>query len=57
MTLSSILAGRTLGWRPRLDIDRALVWTADWYRAFESKENVLSVSNAQIERYESLGRA
>ncbi len=54
LTLSSALAERTLGWRPRLKIGEALAWTADWYRAFAAKENMVSFSRAQIARYESL---
>jgi CDP-glucose 4,6-dehydratase len=57
LTLSSALAGRVLGWRPRLEIREAVGWTADWYRAFASKESMLSVSNAQIARYEALKAA
>ena len=57
LTLSSALAGRALGWRPRLEIGDALAWTADWYRAFAAKENMVSVSDAQIARYESLRSA
>jgi CDP-glucose 4,6-dehydratase len=55
LTLSSILAERTLGWRPRLDIDRALLWTADWYRAHAAGEDMLRFSEAQIAQYQSLG--
>jgi CDP-glucose 4,6-dehydratase len=54
LTLSSALAERALGWRPRLEIREALAWTADWYQAFGAKEDMVSVSTAQIARYESL---
>lgn len=54
LTLSSVLAERALGWHPRLGIEEALAWTADWYRAFAGKENLVSMSKAQIARYESL---
>jgi CDP-glucose 4,6-dehydratase len=54
LTLSSALAEHALGWRPRLAIADALAWTADWYRAFAAKENMVGVSEAQIARYESL---
>jgi CDP-glucose 4,6-dehydratase len=53
LTLSSALAERTLGWRPRLEIGEALAWTADWYRAFAAKENMVSFSQTQIARYET----
>ena len=57
LTLSSMLAERTLGWRPRLDIDRALLWTADWYRARAAREDMLRFSEAQIAHYQTLGGA
>lgn len=55
LTLSSMLAERTLGWRPRLDIDRALLWTADWYRAHAAREDMLRFSEAQIAQYQAIG--
>ncbi|HTB30277.1 MAG TPA: CDP-glucose 4,6-dehydratase [Steroidobacteraceae bacterium] len=53
LTLSSALAERSLGWRPRLEIGEALAWTADWYRAFAAEENMVSFSQTQIARYET----
>jgi CDP-glucose 4,6-dehydratase len=55
LTLSSMLAERTLGWRPRLDVERALLWTADWYRAHAAREDMLRFSEAQIAQYQTLG--
>ena len=55
LTLSSMLAERTLGWRPRLDFDRALLWTADWYRAHAAGEDMLRFSEAQIAQYRTCG--
>jgi CDP-glucose 4,6-dehydratase len=57
LTLSSMLAERTLAWRPRLDIDRALNWTADWYRACASREDMLKYSEAQIAQYQTIRSA
>lgn len=54
LTLTSEVARRHLGWRPRLDIDTALAWTAEWYRAHRAGEDVVALSLSQIERYESL---
>jgi len=54
LTLSSALAERALGWRPCLEIAETLAWTADWYRAFASEENMVSYSQTQIARYETL---
>jgi CDP-glucose 4,6-dehydratase len=54
LTLSSSLAERSLGWRPRLGIIESLAWTADWYRAHAARENMAMFSEAQIARYQSL---
>jgi CDP-glucose 4,6-dehydratase len=54
LTLSSALAEQALSWRPRLGIDEALAWTADWYRAFAEGENMLALSRAQLARYLAL---
>jgi CDP-glucose 4,6-dehydratase len=55
LTLSSTLAERTLGWRPRLDIEQALLLTCDWYRAHAAGEDMLRFSETQIAQYETLG--
>jgi CDP-glucose 4,6-dehydratase len=54
LTLSSALAGHTLGWRPRLDFRESLSWTADWYLAHAAGENMAAFSEAQIARYREL---
>jgi CDP-glucose 4,6-dehydratase len=54
LTLSSSLAERALGWRPRLGMADTLAWTADWYRAYASGEDMLRFSEAQIARYRTL---
>jgi CDP-glucose 4,6-dehydratase len=51
LTLSSTLAERTLGWRPRLGIEESLSWTADWYRAFARGEDMLAYTTAQLAQY------
>ncbi len=41
-----------LGWRPRLELDRALEFTAVWYRAhLEARATEASLLNAQIDAY------
>jgi len=57
LTLSSALAEKSLGWRPRLTVGDSLAWTADWYRAHAAGENMTQYSEAQIARYESLPAA
>jgi CDP-glucose 4,6-dehydratase len=54
LTLASDLAGRSLGWRPRLDLEATLAWTAEWYRAQRGGEDMLAFSRAQIRRYQEL---
>ncbi|HJQ55866.1 MAG TPA: CDP-glucose 4,6-dehydratase [Vineibacter sp.] len=44
-----------LGWRPRLQLNDALDWTMDWYRAQLDGEDAARLCLAQIERYEALG--
>lgn len=51
LRLSSELAGRALGWHGRLDIAAALSWTADWYKAMRSGEDMLRFSEEQIRLY------
>jgi CDP-glucose 4,6-dehydratase len=54
LTLSSALAERSFGWRPRLTVGESLAWTADWYQAHAAGENMTKYSEAQITQYESL---
>ncbi len=51
LTLSSALAERALDWRPRLGIDEALSWTADWYRAHAAGEDMLAFTTLQLGQY------
>jgi len=43
-----------LGWRPRLALDEAIAWTAEWYRAWASGANVEALCVNQIEKYLTL---
>jgi CDP-glucose 4,6-dehydratase len=54
LTLSSALAAGSLGWRPRLDVQESLAWSADWYRAHAEGKDMLGFTQAQIRRYLSL---
>jgi CDP-glucose 4,6-dehydratase len=54
LMLSSGLAEQSLDWRPRLEVNESLAWTADWYRAYTTGENMLRFSEAQIARYRAL---
>lgn len=54
LTLDTALAAGTLGWRPRLDVDETIRWTADWYAAWRGGENLVAFTGAQIAAYEEL---
>lgn len=43
-----------LGWRPRLGIETALEWTADWYRRWSAGESARLLCQGQIAAYENL---
>jgi CDP-glucose 4,6-dehydratase len=53
LTLSSALAARALGWRPRLSIAESLSWTADWYQAYTMGKNMLTFTEAQLAEYQN----
>ena len=43
-----------LAWEPRLNIETALEWTIDWYRAWHGGKNVAEFTATQIAEYEKL---
>lgn len=45
------LASETLGWRTALDVDTAIAWTAEWYKAFSERAEMRRVCSDQIEAY------
>jgi CDP-glucose 4,6-dehydratase len=51
LTLDSTAAMETLGWRPRLSLDEALRWSADWYRLAALGGDMTSLSQEQINHY------
>ncbi len=54
LKLDSSKARAELKWRPKLSIERALEWTADWYRSSKQGEEMQAFSQHQISSYESL---
>jgi CDP-glucose 4,6-dehydratase len=45
-------ASQQLGWVPALNLQQALDWTVDWYRAYyEDPATAQSVTTAQIQKY------
>jgi CDP-glucose 4,6-dehydratase len=43
-----------LGWAPRLDLDKAIEWTAEWYRVYLQKRPIFKVTEKQISLFENL---
>ncbi len=43
-----------LGWRPRLNVDSALAWTVEWYKALHAGSDMRNVSVDQIARFKSI---
>ena len=54
LTLDIAKADTMLGWRPLLDIRRALDSTVDWARAVSTGADARAATLAQIEQYETL---
>ena len=44
----------TLGWRPLLEVDMALAWTVEWWRAAAAGDNLRKLALAQITAYQAL---
>jgi CDP-glucose 4,6-dehydratase len=51
LRLSSQKATRKLHWTPKLPLEQALTWTADWYRRLADGTNARDLCVEQIERY------
>jgi CDP-glucose 4,6-dehydratase len=47
-------ASERLDWSPRLDMERMLDWTVEWYRRQAQGEDAAALSLEQVERYERL---
>lgn len=54
LRLDSARARADLGWRPRLDFEAAVDWTADWYAAHRDGQDMRRFTLEQIARYEAL---
>jgi CDP-glucose 4,6-dehydratase len=51
LRLDTAKARETLGWTPLLDFEQTTQWTAQWYRAFVDKADVLETTLRQVDRY------
>jgi CDP-glucose 4,6-dehydratase len=54
LKLDASKAKANLGWQPHLPLPQSLEWIAEWYRAFQVGADLRRLTQAQIERYESL---
>lgn len=55
LELDSSKADTLLGWRTRLNVDDALMLTADWYKCLRDKpEELMALSENQIKGYEKI---
>jgi CDP-glucose 4,6-dehydratase len=48
LRLSAAQASAALGWCNRLDADRTIAWTVDWYRAFNTGHDIRETTLSQI---------
>lgn len=51
LRLDSNLARKVLSWAPRLDIDEAVRWTVEWYRAQGEGTDMRALSVKQLQSY------
>jgi CDP-glucose 4,6-dehydratase len=55
LRLDASKARNELGWEPRLKIETALEWTAEWYRSLRQGADMQKETIAEIERFGKLG--
>ena len=51
LKLDSAKAKNELGWSPKLSLDEAVSFTAEWYRAFKDKQDLIELTGKQIKFY------
>jgi len=54
LVLSSDLAHQTLGWLPKLNAEKAIIWTSEWYREFEHGVDCGYLVRRQINNYTNI---
>lgn len=54
LKLDASKTASVLDWHPALTLGVALEWIVEWYRAFQSGDDLERLTRAQIERYETL---
>jgi CDP-glucose 4,6-dehydratase len=51
LKLDSSMARTYLQWRSRLELEQALEWTVEWYRAYQARADMRAITLEQIQRY------
>lgn len=54
LTLDASLAAETIGWVPRLDMEKTVRWTADWYRTYNDGADMHAVTLDQLAEFGGL---
>jgi len=54
LSLDPSLAKKTLGWHPKLEIEMAVKWVADWHRAHLAGDDMAAWTGNQIRQYQDL---
>ena len=52
LNINSSKAQSRLGWTHQWDLETALNKTIDWYKAWLDHEDLMSITNLQIDEYE-----
>lgn len=53
LSLDCSKARTALGWTPRLGLEKALEWTAEWYKAYQRGDDMRGMTEVQIDRYQN----
>ena len=53
LKLDSTEAKNKLGWQPKLNLNEAVRLTAEWYRGFRNKEDLIELTRTQISFYQN----
>jgi CDP-glucose 4,6-dehydratase len=51
LAISPALAHSTLGWQGLLDVDDAIRWTVDWYKACRDKQHMRDFTQHQLDQF------
>ena len=51
LVLNSDKAKKNLNWQPKMNIDLAIDWIVEWYKAYHENKDIRKISENQIEKY------